>query len=50
MNYSFEGQNILNVKIKLGTAFISHLPSSGGLTLNGCQVPTKAALSLPASA
>ena len=29
---------------------LAHVSCSGGLTLAGCQVPTKAALSLPSSA
>lgn len=37
MNYSFEAQNIFNVKIKLGSAFISHLPSPDLCNLVACQ-------------
>lgn len=37
MNYSFEVQNIFNVKIKLGSAFISHLPSPDLCNLVACQ-------------
>lgn len=36
VEYSFEAQNIFNVKIKLGSAFISHIPSPDLCNLVAC--------------